>query len=124
MSYLIALYVYYHGNNLLAFGISKAARDEDLDNSGLYVPEPETFNLVDKVLVDELKERQEKEKMSEDILNWDNMMAEAIKKAQQDTYKLHQSKLIDNSIINSSDFVDDDNSYDIPLDFFRELNGM
>ena len=62
--------------------------------------------------------------MSEDILNWDSMMAEAIKKAQQDTYKLHQSKLIDNSIINSSDFVDDDNSYDIPLDFFREINGM
>nr|DAR90479.1 MAG TPA: hypothetical protein [Caudoviricetes sp.]DAX59844.1 MAG TPA: hypothetical protein [Caudoviricetes sp.] len=123
MSYLIALYVYYHGNNLLTFGISKAARDEDLDNSGLYVPEPETFNLVDKVLVDELKERQEKEKMSEDILNWDNLMAEAIKKAQQDTYKLHQNKLIDNSIISDSDIVDDD-SYEIPLDFFRDINGM
>lgn len=123
MSYLIALYVYYHGNNLLTFGISKAARDEDLDNSGLYVPEPETFNLVDKELVDELKERQEKEKMSEDILNWDNLMAEAIKKAQQDTYKLHQNKLIDNSIINDSDIVDDD-SYEIPLDFFRDINGM
>ena len=90
----------------------------------MYVPEPETYNLVDKVLVDELKERKEKEKASEDILNWDSMMAEAIKQAQQDTYKLHQSKLIDNSILRSSDFVDDDDSYDIPLDFFNEINGL
>ena len=51
-------------------------------------------------------------------------MADAIKKAQQDTYKLHQNKLIDNSILQNSDYVDDDNSFDIPLDFFNEINGM
>lgn len=122
MSYLIALYVYYHGNNLLTFGISKAAKDEDLDNSGIYVPEVETYNLVDKIIIDEVKEREEKERVSDDVLNWNKMMAEAIKKAQQDTYKLHQTKLIDNSILKSSDYIEDDDTYDIPLDFFDELN--
>ena len=122
MSYLIALYVYYHGNNLLTFGISKAAKDEDLDNSGIYVPEVETYNLVDKIIIDEVKEREEKERVSDDVLNWNKMMSEAIKKAQQDTYKLHQTKLIDNSILKSSDYVEDDDTYDIPLDFFDELN--
>lgn len=124
MSYLIALYVFYHGNNLQTFGISRAAKDEDLNNSGIHVPEPENYNLVDDILVEELRERKEKEKASEDILNWDDMMADAIKKAQQDTYKLHQNKLIDNSILQNSDYVDDDNSFDIPLDFFNEINGM
>ena len=122
MSYLIALYVYYHGNNLLTFGISKAAKDEDLDNSGIYVPEVETYNLVDKIIIDEVKEREEKERVSDDVLNWNKMMADAIKKAQQDTYKLHQTKLIDNSILKSSDYIEDDDTYDIPLDFFDELN--
>ena len=39
MSYLIALYVYYHGNNLAVFGITKGARDEDLNNRGTNRPE-------------------------------------------------------------------------------------
>lgn len=39
MSYLIGLYVWYHGNNLQAFGIEKGSRDISNQNDGMYIPD-------------------------------------------------------------------------------------
>ena len=35
MSYLMAMYVYYHGDNLLAFGLKKGSQEIDNQNQGL-----------------------------------------------------------------------------------------
>ena len=72
MSYLIALYVYYHGDNLAMFGITRGARDEDLDNSGLKRPEEIDPSLVDPALIAAAKKREQQEaelfKFEQDML--------------------------------------------------------
>ena len=64
MSYLIALYVYYHGDNLALFGITKGARDEDLNNGGLKRPEEIDPTLVDPNLIEGVKKQ---ERMEEEM---------------------------------------------------------
>lgn len=39
MSYLIGLYVWYHGNNLAAFGIEKGSVEINNQNEGVYIPD-------------------------------------------------------------------------------------
>ena len=125
MSYLIGLYVYYHGNNLELFGIYKGAQDEELNNSGLKHPEEIDPNFVDKKIIDDAKTVREKEILTEKEMNWDQMMKDAIAKSQEETYRLYKSGNIQNSIYdNSTDAAVDsyDGGGDIPLDFFDELN--
>ena len=126
MSYLIALYVYYHGNNLALFGIEKGARDEDLNNSGLktdlYID-----NRLDAELVKGVKEVIEKEQATEAVLNYNTIMAEAIRKSQLNTFNLTKSGFVDNTIFdNSVDTVlgeyDDEGSMDLSL--FNDLNNF
>ena len=126
MSYLIALYVYYHGNNLALFGIEKGARDEDLNNSGLktdlYID-----NRLDAELVQNLKETIAKEEATETILNYNTLMAEEMRKSQLNTFNLNKSGMIDNTIFdNSVDSVltdyDDEGSMDLSL--FNDLNNF
>lgn len=127
MSYLIALYVYYHGDNLPMFGVIKGAREEDLDNSGMKRPEEINPDLVDKKLIDDAKKIKAKEQMTSQELDWEKMMRDAIKQSQQDTFKLQQSKMLNNTVFDHTpeaamEEFDDEGS--ISLDFFSEINGV
>ena len=121
MSYLIALYVYYHGNNLPMFGFEKGSQEIDNQNQGLKT-------------IDEVSD-------AEDILPLDVVNAlKAQKAAENDSYDdlfrqaLRQSQTYDKTIGNSKslsieniknptdDFIDDEEV--IPMDFFRDLNGL
>lgn len=125
MSYLIALYVYYHGNNLAMFGVIKGAQIEDLDNGGMKRPEEINPELVDKKLIEGAKKQEMKEKMTEKEMNWEAMMKAAIKQSQQETFKLKQSKLVENTVFDHTPeavIEEFDDSGSIPLDFFSEMN--
>lgn len=125
MSYLIAMYVRYHGNNLELFNVKIGATDEELNNSGLKRPEEIDTNLVDKSLVDAaIKE----EKLFARQNEYEKMMQEAIYKSQAETYKLSKKGLIENTIYdNTADFVADDymddTSFDSLFGSFGSLNG-
>lgn len=123
MSYLIALYVYYHGNNLAVFGITKGAREEDLNNHGMKRPEEIDPTLVDPALIEGVKKQEElKEEM-----NWEEMMREAAELSQKETYKLYQSGNVSNTIFDhtpDSVMEDYDDNGVIDLDFFNELNNF
>ena len=127
MSYLIALYVYYHGNNLALFGINKGATDEELNNKGLKRPEEINPDFVDSELINAALEEEEKERQTETTMNWDHMMKDAINKAQKSTYDLHQGGFVEGSIFDQTsnavvDSYDEDGS--IPMDFFSSINGF
>ena len=127
MSYLIALYVYYHGNNLAVFGITKGARDEDLNNTGMKHAEEINPDLVDKKLIDAAKQQEMKEVLTSKEMNWNDILKASIKQAQQETFKMHQSKLLENTVFDHTpeavvEEYEDNGS--IPLDFFTEMNGQ
>ena len=124
MSYLIALYVFYHGNNLAVFGITKGAREEDLDNRGTKRPDEIDPTLVDPTLIEGVKKQEE---LKEEEMNYLEMMREAMIQSQKETYKLHQTGNITNSIFDHTpDSVMEDYEEDgvIDLDFFNDLNGF
>ena len=127
MSYLIALYVYYHGNNLAVFGITKGARDEDLDNKGLKRPEEINPDLVDQQLIKSAQEEEEKQIETDKELNWNDILRSSIQKAQKMTYELQHSGMVNDTIFESTpdsvvDTYEDEGS--IPLDFFSSINGF
>lgn len=127
MSYLIALYVYYHGNNLAVFGVTKGAREEDLNNTGIKHPEEINPDLVSRDLIQAAIEQEEKEKQTKQITDWNEMMRAAIQKSQQETFQMYQSGGIQNTVFNSTpdavvESYEDEGS--IPLDFFSSINGM
>lgn len=123
MSYLIAMYVYTHGNNLEVFGVHKGQDPDRLPNQGMKRPEDIDPNLVDPSLIRGAMEARAKEaRMNE----FEQLMKNAIRQSQQDSYKLSKAGLVDN-IYNESEeaIVYDDGSYDDEeLSFFDELNGL
>ena len=125
MSYLIALYVYYHGDNLAVFGITKGMRDEDAGNKGLKRPEEIDPNLVPQNLIDAAKEIEEKEEVTRQVTEWEDIMRNAILQSQKQTFQMHQTGNITNTVFsNSVDSVvesyEDDGA--IPMDFFSSIN--
>lgn len=127
MSYLIALYVYYHGNNLSLFGIIKGMDPDAKENEGLIQPEDIDSKLLDQSIIDDVQNVIEKEHNAEKEMDWDSMMKEAITKAQQESHKLYQNMGVGNTIFESSSesIVDDYNDdYSIPLSFFDEINSF
>ena len=127
MSYLIALYVYYHGNNLSVFGVNKGMKDEDANNKGLKRPDEIDPNLVPQDLINAAKEMEEKEEATKQLTEWEDMMRNAILQSQKQSFQMHQTGNINNSIFtNSMDSVVD--SYEdegsIPMDFFTSINSF
>lgn len=127
MSYLIALYVYYHGNNLKFFGVTKAALESELDNSGIDIEDVVGYNnLPDNVKsIVENTARKEKNDMEH---SYQNIMRQAIESSRQDMMKLYSSNLIELDKSVASEF-DDNASYSdemgsIPMDFFDEMNNF
>ena len=99
MSYLIGLYVYYHGDNLAAFGIERGARNEDLNNSGLKRPEEIDPSLVNPELIEYAKKQ---EKYENEVGKFDREMRKAERESQLRTFKLHNAGLIQNDIFSAT----------------------
>lgn len=126
MSYLMCLYVYYHGNNLPLFGINPGISEESERHSGL----ARNIDDVDDTkinidVINDIKDQEVKKEKSNSVLNYDDMLAMAIEKSQKETYDLYHSKKITDSIYDRSDNVvihntDDDGFID--LNIFNDLN--
>ena len=99
MSYPIGLYVYYHGDNLAAFGIERGARNEDLNNSGLKRPEEIDPSLVNPELIEYAKKQ---EKYENEVGKFDREMRKAERESQLRTFKLHNAGLIQNDIFSAT----------------------
>ena len=125
MSYLIALYVYYHGNNLEVFGIRRGMMEDEPENQGLKRPEEINPDLVPREIINAAVEEEEKIKNTERN-NWDNLMREAILKSQKDSFKRQQGG-VEKTIFDTSTNPIVEENYDdgsIPLDFFTEINSL
>lgn len=127
MSYLIALYVYYHGDNLAVFGINKGAMDSELNNSGMKRPEEINPDLVSGDLIQAAIEIEEKEKQTKQVTDWNEMMRQAIHQSQKQTFQMYQSGNVHNTVFNNTtqaviDDYEDEGS--IPLDFFSSINNL
>lgn len=127
MSYLIALYVYYHGNNLSVFGINKGARDEELQNRGLKYTSEIDERYVDHSLIESVKEREEKEREADLVMNYNEMMKEAQRKAQEESFKMYKAGMVNVGVYDNTPEVMIDDTYDsgeIPMDFFSSINNF
>lgn len=120
MSYLIAMYVYYHGDNLAAFGLHKGDSEILNQNMGLDREDVPISSVVPKEIVEALQ-RQEENKSE---LNYEEIYAQAMEEARRDTNRLSKAGLITSGVNNTDeetymDYNDDEN---IPLDFIVDLN--
>ena len=126
MSYLIAMYVYYHGNNLAAFGFYKTdLYDGREENSGLNRP-----NISD-ILPAEIVDKIQKDEEIEKEMDYDRVFREALEESQRSSRRLAQSKVIrsnnyyDNTPAELINETDDSTDYgDIDLGLFDSLNGF
>lgn len=121
MSYLISLYVYYHGNNLEIFGFNHGDEFDLSDkNAGLVRPEEvDISGLSDEVaeFVEAAKKRNSKTSFYDQMFN--DML-----QSQQKTQRLVKAGMIEdpyNQKMHGSVYVEDEDSYD--LSFFDEING-
>jgi hypothetical protein len=126
MSYLMCLYVYYHGNNLPVFGIIKGSVQTEEMNKGMKRASEIDPSLVDPRLIESVK-KQEQQIIEQK--QWESMMKEAAIRAQRDTYRLTKAGEIQNSIFNNTpgevmEEIDDNNSGNIDLSFFNSINGF
>lgn len=120
MSYLIGLYVIYHGNNLSAFNIHVGAAQAVPTNEGLPRPTDEIdTTLVDPELVEQVKRNEYMERNT-----YEKIFMEALKQSQQNTIKLHKAKMIENETLDNTpdEVFEEDDSGSIDLSFFDEVN--
>ena len=121
MSYLIALYVYYHGNNLPLFGIIKGSKEIENQNEGMkrVSDYPDLEQLVPQGVVEALKRQEEAERNT-----YEDIFRQALESAQESTKQLvNKNLVVDNVYSNTPDeLFDVEDETDIPMSFFSELN--
>ena len=122
MSYLIALYVYYHGNNLISFGIIKGMRSDEPQNKGLKHSEEIDPTLVNPELIKSVQQQEEYERQS----TYDEIMRNAIKESQRQSFNMYHAGVSKSDVFeNTPDaIIEDENDSNIDLDFFNTLNGF
>ena len=123
MSYLIALYILYHGNNLISFGIVKGMRNEDILEKKPKSADEIDPSLVPQNLIDSVKKQEALERQR----TYDDIMREAIINSQKKSYSMYQSGMINNNIFENTletKIINDMDSGSIDLNFFNELNGF
>lgn len=91
MSYLIGLYVFYHGNNLSVFGFQPGKDNPEERNRGLHTYTEEELR---DILPQEVIEGMEQEKTIQEIMNYEDILRDAIASAQMDTARLMASKRV------------------------------
>ncbi|MDE7089670.1 MAG: hypothetical protein K2O54_06080, partial [Prevotella sp.] len=99
MSYLIALYVYYHGDNLAAFGFEKGSQEIEHQNLGLMTVED--IRNTGLLPESELQAMEARQQMS-DEMNYEEIMRNAIMAAQNDTRRLASKGLIHSDILENT----------------------
>ena len=121
MSYLIALYVYYHGNNLAAFGFIKGEDPNTKPNQGLYRSREQLEEILPREVVDGIKREEEFKKLND----YESILAKAIMESQNDTRKImsSQNTKMNNPYFGNRDLYNDDDGV-IDLSFFDSLNGF
>lgn len=123
MSYLIALYILYHGNNLISFGIVKGMRNEDILEKKPKSADEIDPSLVPQNLIDSVKKQEALERQR----TYDDIMREAIINSQKKSYSMYQSGMINNNIFENTPetkIINDIDTGSIDLNFFNELNGF
>lgn len=128
MSYLIALYVRYHGNNLPIFGIYIGSEEIENQNKGLKHPNEINPELVSPDLIKMVSENETKEMRQK---AYQEMLRKTTMDAQQQSLKLYKAGLIKDSIYNDTpeSILDETDVYEdtggsIKLSLFDELNNF
>lgn len=125
MSYLIGMYVWYHGNNLTAFGIVKGSREIENQNQGLKrtVEDIENMDILPADTIATMKKQEHVRKEND----YEKIMREALIKAQRQSLELHKKGLVENPTLDKSQEVQLEEIYgnnNIDMSFFDEMNGM
>ncbi len=125
MSYLIGMYVWYHGNNLSMWGIVKGAKEIENQNQGLHrsVEDIENMDILPADTIEAMK-KQEKVRKEND---YEKIMREALIKAQRESLELHKKGLVENETLDKSQDIQLEEIYgnnSIDMSFFDEMNGM
>ncbi len=114
MSYLIALYVFYHGNNLHRYGYIKGELpDEERRNRGLSYEE--TINIMD-----ERTQRYFSDSGTKSVDEYSQSIAMEIERARREMASMYSGVKYTTSVENMDDFDDDIGSFD--ADFYSMLN--
>ena len=123
MSYLICLYVYYHGNNLGAFGFDPGKMPMENLHNGLNRDSALEFEglLPDSVI----ETMVESEKQAASVNNYEDIFRQALLESQNSTRRLLASSLNVRSGFSSiDDFDPSEEDNVIGMDFIDELNGL
>lgn len=125
MSYLIGMYVWYHGNNLAAFSIIKGSREIENQNQGLKrtVEDIENMDILPADTIATMKKQEQVRKEND----YEKIMREALIKAQRQSLELHKKGLVENPTLDKSQEVQLEEIYgnnNIDMSFFDEMNGM
>ena len=121
MSYLIAMYVYYHGDNLATFGLRKGDLDLGEENMGL---DREDISQISSVVPQDVVEALKRQEETKADLNYEAIYAQAMEEARQETNRLSKAGLV-TSEVNSTEeetYFDYNDDGFIPIDFVVDLN--
>ena len=127
MSYLISLYVRYHGNNLPLFGIYIGSETVEEENKGLKRPEEIDPSLVSPDLI---KQVQVKEELEIRDSHYNDFLAKTIQEAQQRSIELQKAGMINSGLYSNTpkEVLMDSEVYgqedENDLSFFDDLNGF
>ena len=122
MSYLIALYVYYHGNNLVSFGVIKGMQSTDPQNKGMKRTEEIDPTLVSPDLIKEVQKQEEFDRQQ----SYNDILRSAMKESQRQSFNMYQAGISKSDVFeNTPDaIIEEDNDGSMDLDFFNSLNGF
>jgi len=122
MSYLMALYVYYHGNNLIAFGIVKGMQATDPQNRGMTRSEEIDPTLVSQDLIREVQKQEEFDRQQ----SYNDILKNAMKESQRHSFNMYQAGMSKSDVFENTPeaIIEEDNDGSMDLDFFNSLNGF
>lgn len=121
MSYLIAMYVFYHGNNLPAFGFVPGSQEIKEKNKGIsHYSETELGKVLPREEVKAIQEQQKTTKM----MDYESILRETLAKEQARSMSLLTSSLnIESDSYNpTTDVSPYDDEGEIPLSMFNDWN--
>lgn len=125
MSYLIALYVYYHGNNLELFGFVRGDDVKVDPTKGLQRPDDIYSKNLSKDTAKMIHATMEREQVKDD---YEDLLRSALIESQKETAQLYSKNLVSSDVLeNTPDYVIDDyeeNTGSLDLGLFDQLNNF
>lgn len=125
MSYLIALYVYYHGNNLELFGFVRGDDVKVDPTKGLQRPDDIYSKNLSKDTANMIHATMEREQVKDD---YEDLLRSALIESQKETAQLYSKNLVSSDVLeNTPDYVIDDyeeNTGSLDLGLFDQLNNF